>query len=186
LKRVFAGIRKSYKKRKVAMKSGVQRAATKTKWALRGRKSFDELVNNIASSVTDLVELFPAVKPEQAELAKVEAKQVDAQDLKVLAEIAATNEDATLAEAAVQEAEEAKKRDPHLTFRDITITGNVRHFQGQMLREGERPERQLHSGFHASGNTISILGAIPFNDGKNLPYGWDKPPPGEGSQGKQK
>ena len=65
----------------------------KAKWALYEKKQYDRLVADVIELVNALVEMFPALRPEQQELCKAEVSDINGKDeLPVLGTIVASQD----------------------------------------------------------------------------------------------
>ncbi|KAN0113237.1 Prion-inhibition and propagation domain containing protein [Hyaloscypha variabilis] len=170
-KRLFIKIGQIVKSRKAKL----GRAALKTKWALHGKKHFEELITKISEIVKDLVELFPATTELQQQICKTEVGQLDVEDLPALIAVAG-EDDEILGEVAEAAGKDAVEQDPSvgLRFSDITINGNARHFSGQLLGAGEKGVGVHWGKIIAGEHSVSVManisdgykGRIPFEDVK--------------------
>jgi hypothetical protein len=182
VKRLFPKIRAIIHRRK----AGVQRVQSKTAWALRGRRYYKDLVESLRDIVNDLVELFPAMKEPQTEIAEAEVKELDAQDLPAL-KAAIQEDDPILSDAVDKETREVLRRDPTIKFSGITIDGNAVFFAGEVTDDGAPTVSMKFNDSKAAGSSVSVIGRIAgkysagFMDSMSR-AGNSQPKPGNGGQ----
>lgn len=92
----------------------------KIKWALYRKKEFETFIENLRSLITDLVEIFPTLKPRQEELCEEEVKEVPKESMTVL--VALKEEDELLNLALAKEMKMMQVRGIN-TFEDVVFDG---------------------------------------------------------------
>ncbi|KAF2734182.1 hypothetical protein EJ04DRAFT_512682 [Polyplosphaeria fusca] len=82
----------------------------KVKWALYEEKHFKKLLKDIVDLVSDLLEVFPAVKQEQLKLCEIEVSEIGMEFLSVLLDIVrAQDKDLEAAISAAMKSEQSKQ-----------------------------------------------------------------------------
>ncbi|QKX55938.1 uncharacterized protein TRUGW13939_03037 [Talaromyces rugulosus] len=121
-------------------------------WALYGKGSFENLVENISMLTTNLVELFPSKVGTQKELCQFEIKDLDPDSLTLL-DKAIGQEDKILRATLDAEAEKW----PNL-YSNIEVTEHFRGHFGDNIGPGGASRRTIFSGIRAGGNAVAHFG----------------------------
>jgi hypothetical protein len=121
-------------------------------WALYGKGSFENLVENISMLTTNLVELFPSEVDTQKELCQLEIKDLDPDSLTLLNEVIG-QEDKILRATLNAEAEKC----PNL-YSNIEVTDHFRGHFGDNIGPGGASRKTTFSGIKAGGNAVAHFG----------------------------
>ncbi|KAI4617146.1 uncharacterized protein J4E87_008386 [Alternaria ethzedia] len=93
----------------------------KAKWALYEKKQFNELIQDIANLVKDLVQLFPAAHEERRRLCRSEVSEIKSSDARLALKDVAALEDKELEEAIVEASESEDHKSPTFNNHDSRV-----------------------------------------------------------------
>jgi hypothetical protein len=127
----------------------------KTSWALYQKKHLDKLIEDLASNVDSLIELFPMIKQKQQERCAVEISEIPDRDSLLALHHAAVTTDYVLRDAV----KNAIARGGH-TWGNLKVNGFGTSHQGDQIAPGQRPigNRHIFGDIDISDDAISSQG----------------------------